>query len=325
MDNFDSPPWFNDALKLINGYKDQDCMPHALFIYGNQGLGKKVFSNDLAKQVVCGSPSQNTDTFNKRSSLFHAGTHPDFKIVKVEDKASQIKIDQIRESIEWLSLTKHNSEYKVLLITAAEKMNRFAANSMLKILEEPPAGTLIILVSDRPAGVLSTLKSRCAHIMIKPPNFSDAVAWLSTQVDYEHIDELLHEAGGMPYKALFMHNDGVYERKKEFIGDFKEIFNRSFSVPEFSQKWKDENITTTLEWLMSITIQTVKSLNNIDYPQNNIFYSVTKQKLSSINNASHKMMRFYENLLRIKEQNLRTESSTLAIEDACLSFKKFVL
>ncbi len=325
MNNFDSLPWFNDALKLISQYNDQDCLPHALFIYGNEGLGKIAFCKNLAERVLCGSSSQDEEAFNKCSNLFHADTHPDFKIIKVADDAKQIKIDQIRESIEWLSLTKHNSDHKVLLITSAEKMNRFAANSMLKILEEPPAGTLIILASNRPAGVLSTIKSRCAHIEIKPPKFTEAVSWLSTQVDYEHIDELLHEAGGMPYKALFMHNDGVYERKKEFIGEFKEIFNHSFSVPTFAQKWKDENINITLEWLMSATIQTVKSLNNIDYPQNNIFYNMVKENFSTINNASYKMIKFYENLLRIKEQNMRTESPVLALEDACLSFKKTVL
>ena len=119
------------------------------------------------------------------------GNHPDYREIVPEaasededeaeeaakpDKAKSlvIKIDQIRAIADFVSLTTHRAGYRVLLIHPAEAMHPGAANALLKTLEEPPPQTLIALVSDQPARLLATIRSRCSARGARAPPDRDA-------------------------------------------------------------------------------------------------------------------------------------------------------
>src|SRR6185369_4318813 len=93
-------------------------------------------------------------------------------------KSLVIKIEQVRAVGDFVTLTTHRSGYRVLVIRPAEAMQPAAANALLKTLEEPPPHTLIVLVSDRPARLLPTIRSRCRALALGKPAHEAALAWL---------------------------------------------------------------------------------------------------------------------------------------------------
>jgi DNA polymerase III delta' subunit len=127
-----------------------------------------------------------------------AGNHPDFRRVapegddeaeegaseKVIEKtkkrgASMIKIDQIRELESFVFVGSHRQGNRVVLITEADAMNQPAANSLLKILEEPPSSVYFILASSKAKSLLPTIRSRCRTIPFSTPDAASATAWLA--------------------------------------------------------------------------------------------------------------------------------------------------
>ena len=79
--------------------------------------------------------------------------HPDLLWIRPPEDSRQIRIEQLRELTAELALMSHGGGYKVAVIAPADALNRFAANALLKTLEEPPARTLLVLVATQPSAV----------------------------------------------------------------------------------------------------------------------------------------------------------------------------
>src|SRR5215218_365069 len=99
-----------------------------------------------------------------------------------------------------MSLSTHRAGHRVLLIHPAEAMAPAAANALLKTLEEPPPASLIVLVSDRPARLLPTIRSRCRLVTLREPPTEQALAWLREQ-GVPGPEAALAAAGGAPLLA----------------------------------------------------------------------------------------------------------------------------
>ena len=212
-------PWHRETLARLAG--DREHMPHALLVKGPAGIGKVEFARALAAAVLCEAPREGLACAACPSChWFSQGNHPDFREVVPEasaeddeeeaaadakDKAKSvfIKIDQVRALGDFLALSTHRAGFRVLLMHPAESMHPNAANSLLKSLEEPPPGTLIVLVSDRPARLLPTLRSRCRQVALPAPARDEALAWLRTQ-DVAQPESALAAAGGAPLLAAEM-------------------------------------------------------------------------------------------------------------------------
>ena len=102
------------------------------------------------------------------------GLHADLKVIGVgigeEEGQSRrdIRIDQIREIESFLNLTAYEGSYKVVILDGAELLNTAAANALLKTLEEPPVNVLLLLLTSNEDSLLSTIKSRCRFLYLKP-------------------------------------------------------------------------------------------------------------------------------------------------------------
>ena len=102
------------------------------------------------------------------------GLHADLKVIGVgigeEEGQSRrdIRIDQIREIESFLNLTAYEGSYKVVILDGAELLNTAAANALLKTLEEPPVNVLLLLLTSNEDALLSTIKSRCRFLYLKP-------------------------------------------------------------------------------------------------------------------------------------------------------------
>ena len=197
-------------------------LPHALLLRGRAGTGKHEFALALSKTLLCSQLTEKACGTCPSCVWFAEGNHPDFRIISPEDadvaedapvkkkaaKKSQIAVAQIRQLIDYLSLSSHQVKgMRVILISPAETLNSASANALLKMLEEPPANTLFLLVTGQPQRLLATILSRCQAIDMPLPGKTEALTWLKTQA-VNNAEVMLDYAGGAPLLALQIAEEG---------------------------------------------------------------------------------------------------------------------
>jgi DNA polymerase-3 subunit delta' len=156
--------------------------------------------------------------------LLASGNHPDLhRIAPPEDK-EQILIDQIRDLTVTLAMKSHAGGFKIAVIQPAERMNMAAANSLLKTLEEPTDNTLLLLVSEQPARLSATIRSRCQVCHLVPPMANQAIAWLENQLGGQQpVEALLRLGAGAPLEALRLAQGNILEQRKMWIAELTAI------------------------------------------------------------------------------------------------------
>ena len=168
-------------------------IPHAWLLTGPKGIGKATFAHRIARFVLTntfvlheedGLFSSNLDLDKKATNLNHdindpicrriiSGGHPDFlHITRTLDEKSgkikqQITVDEIRKINSFLSLTPSEGGWRIIVIDSIDDFNTNSSNAILKVLEEPPLNTLILLICHNSMSVLETIKSRCRLIKLK--------------------------------------------------------------------------------------------------------------------------------------------------------------
>lgn len=192
--------------------RDPAQLPHALLLHGPAGIGKKAFALTLANWLLCERPGAQGPCGECPSCAWFAqGNHPDFRHLEpLEDESETgkarkggrpISVEQVREVLEFTVLSAHRGGWRVVVLHPAESLNAAAANALLKTLEEPPAGVMIMLVAHRPRRMLPTVLSRCHKLAVPLPDRQSALAWLAERQG-THAETLLSEAGGAPLAAL---------------------------------------------------------------------------------------------------------------------------
>jgi DNA polymerase III subunit delta' len=186
-------PWQQDQWQQIQRQRQQNRLPHALLFTGPAGTGKQRFARTLSRSLLCSNPLDNGQACGVCEScrLFDAGTHPDtrwLQPVAPETSTSKnpvmaIKTGMIEVLVNTLATTSQFGGYRTAVIANAEKMNREAANRLLKTLEEPGADTMIVLVCSHPNRLPITIRSRCQVIRFALPEPKLALQWLKATAD----------------------------------------------------------------------------------------------------------------------------------------------
>jgi DNA polymerase-3 subunit delta' len=190
-------PWQRESWDRLTDQAALGRLPHALLIAGPEQSGKTTFATRFAASLLCRSGNEKKRPCDECSQcqLVRAGTHPDFLVVTLEmirDRESrQIRVEQIRDLIQWANQTAQQGGNKICLIDPADRMNLQASNALLKCLEEPPADTTICLVTAQPSRLLPTLRSRCRKVDCGVPGRVEALGWLETHADVTVAPELL--------------------------------------------------------------------------------------------------------------------------------------
>lgn len=161
------------AKNIITRALDHGTVAHAYLFYGAESVGKKRTAIEFAKALNCAEPGP--DGACDRCSTCHKidqGHHPDFFLLEPTKKPSSrdvsISIDEVRELQKKLGYAPYENRYKVAVIDGVEKMILQACNAFLKTLEEPPASTVLILVTANLYQLLPTIISRCQGVKFDP-------------------------------------------------------------------------------------------------------------------------------------------------------------
>jgi DNA polymerase III subunit delta' len=170
--SFASFPEQRPVVELLQKSLDRGRVAHA-YLFSGDDLGEmEGIARTLAKTLNCanppargaqGQPLDCCDACLNCRRIENAG-HPDVQWVRPESKSRIISIDQIRELIQVISLKPTEADYKFAIIVCADRMNVQAANAFLKTLEEPPARSIIVLLTSSLEQVLETILSRCLRL-----------------------------------------------------------------------------------------------------------------------------------------------------------------
>jgi DNA polymerase III subunit delta' len=155
----------------LKAYLDRQAaggkLRHLYLLTGDEGIGKKTFARNMAKQLLCISENTNkpcNTCFSCRT--FDAGTNADYLFIGSDSR--NILIEESRRVIEELSLKPINSKMKAVVIADAHKLTVQAQNSILKTIEEPPDHAVIIMTCTDKELLLETIVSRAFHFALKP-------------------------------------------------------------------------------------------------------------------------------------------------------------
>jgi DNA polymerase-3 subunit delta' len=197
-------PWQESLWERLISAHREDRLAHAYLVAGPPGVGKRAFAQRFAASLLCLEPDARGHPcgYCRDCLLMRAGSHPDFSLLAPESGKTQIPIDAVRELSASLALAAHQGRYRVALILPAEAMTPQSANSLLKTLEEPGPGVILMLVSDRPLAVLPTLRSRCQRVDCPIPPENEVRGWLDTdRQDGALLARVLALSGGAPLQA----------------------------------------------------------------------------------------------------------------------------
>jgi DNA polymerase-3 subunit delta' len=243
-------PWLGPQRHQLLAARRESRLPHGILLHGTAGAGQTGLALWTAHMALCENAAKAPCGRCASCILFLAGNHPDFYLLELEEKASFIKVDQVRELCAKLALRSFRGAGKVGVIDPADKMNIQANNALLKTLEEPPEETLLILSASRLDRLPRTVISRCQRMKLLTPATDDAIAWLNGTIRRDDWKDLLGLAAGAPFRALEMAEEGA----GELSGEMGRILAEAVGAGPFdplgvAASWSKDRPADRLAWL----------------------------------------------------------------------------
>ncbi|MEM7196388.1 MAG: hypothetical protein AAF402_15740 [Pseudomonadota bacterium] len=287
-------PWLESEWhRLVSAGRQ---LHHGLLLTGNHGIGKLEFALLFAQHLFCERKTDDglgcDQCHNCR--LFLAGTHPDLHLLTTEhqvvnsehelveayanryqestarDKKANpsrvLPVDQVRTLIGHFGTSSHIASHRVALIAPADAMNLSAANALLKLLEEPPGSSTLLLVSDNPGFLPATIRSRCMKIPLAAPVDNVASNWLSQwipEADAEYMVSLI-DAGPLAVRHLATHD--FLQNHRQMLAAVAGLSDRRLSGLDAAAMFGKMNFRQVLNWLQRFTSDLIRWIGGQNPP-----------------------------------------------------------
>jgi len=260
-------------IRILTAFLQKGTIPHALLFTGIEGVGKERAAVTLAMACNCTGNRARFDSegvdipvsgHSKASLPFttepcgscrscrkiESDNHPD--IIRIKPAGPLIKIDQIRTLCQTIAMRPYEAGTRVVIISDAQAMNPAAGNALLKVLEEPPDRTILILVAAHTSDLLPTIVSRCQHIRFNPISRKSLESVLEREhgIDSGDAAIIAAMAGGSVSRALRMYRSNWIKRRHWLISELESLstnsVNRLLALGDQLAKNKDD-LPDTLE------------------------------------------------------------------------------
>jgi DNA polymerase-3 subunit delta' len=256
-------------VRVLKTFLKNGTFPHALLFTGIQGVGRESAALTFAMGCNCEGGGFNSSRpeseipcgLCKPCRKIQAGNHPD--IIRVKPSGPFIKIDQIRALCQVLAMKPYEARNRVVIVTDAQTMNPAAGNAFLKMLEEPPLKTLLILVATQPSDLLPTIVSRCQQLRFKPISSKRLQSVLVDGHGFDPGDAavIATMAGGSLTRALRMHQTHWVSRRNWIIKEMQAFtsvpINRLLAFSEQLARNKEalqDSLEVMKTWLRDLVV-----------------------------------------------------------------------
>ncbi|HYE33359.1 MAG TPA: hypothetical protein VEH27_18190 [Methylomirabilota bacterium] len=244
-------PRQQQTVQLLQRSLERGRLGHAYLFTGSDMVELERMAATLSKALNCQNPPARSAIGTGLDSCDQCNScrkidecmHPDIHWIRPESKTRIITIDQVRELLQAVHLKPTEARHKAGVIVGTDRLNVQAANAFLKTLEEPPASSILILLSTEPSRILETILSRCLRL-----NFAGEGIGASAH-ELEWLNEFSHQAaqreGGLinRYKllGLFLNRLAAAKETAEKDASARSPLNRYDDVdPKLREKWEDE-------------------------------------------------------------------------------------
>ena len=323
---------------------------HGLLVTGSNGIGKREFCLSIVKYLLCMDSDARQNKVScggcQSCNLFEAGTHPDFHLltselenvearvplissygdryqnVQARDKKAKpgkiISVDQVRQLIGRFSTQSHISLYKVVLIMPADALNVNASNALLKLLEEPPENSMLILMTSLPGFLPATIRSRCMAMHIDTPESALSLNWLEQFMSAEQASIALKLANGGPLDAKHSVDSGLLEVQTQFFTQVSNLLFSRISPLELAVSLSKSDLAMFLTWLHGFICELIRWKMNGLKPD---WFETNDPGWSSLNVSVERLYVLYDKVnfySRIVREPINIQ---LTLEDVILTLK----
>jgi len=277
-------PWHDEEWQWFFRAQSQHRLPHALLLHGIPGVGKVIFAEGLAQSLLClqSTPNYNfcsTDDANICSScrLIQNRCHSNMLWIEPEKAGQAIKVDQIRDMIDFCNQSALQRGYRIVVINTADDLNIHAANALLKTLEEPSRDTLIILISHQLSQIPQTIISRCQRLHFKQPHSNEALSWLKNQLIDESFSAelLLNLAQGAPLIAIQLQNNDLLKARNHLFETLLALQQNNENLISACAKMMSQDLLTMLDFVFTFMLD----LYRLQFGNNHLVNSDYQEQL----------------------------------------------
>ncbi len=316
---------------------NRDSLPHALLFYGQKGTGKCDFARQLAKCLICEAPLVHWMACNHCNACqcFEKDTHPDVRTIQPEAQqehatdsknaneklpraAQRILIGQIRTLEDYVYVGSHRGGVKIIMIRPAEAMNIQASNALLKMLEEPPAKTLFILITNQIRLLLPTILSRCEKIQLPTPSKAEAMKWLAEK-NIAKPELRLAQTGNAPLDAHTLNDEEHWQQREIFLS---QLGRRDIDPIVIAELFHRYDLSKIIGWLQK-WIYDLISLRCAGHVRYHLDYETALKSLS-VKLSPKDLTRYYRYLVYGQRVSNHPLNPKLVLEELLLGYRALV-
>lgn len=226
---------------LLDAYRS-GRIPHAWLIGGERGIGKATLAYRMARFMLA-HPDPAASAVQKATTLAIAEDHRAARQIAAQSHSgllelhrvinektgklfTKIRVEDVRQTVDFFGLAAGEGGWRVAIVDSVEELNAAGDNALLKILEEPPARSLLFLVSHAPGRILPTIRSRCRMLPLRPLEADAAARAAAAALDREVDDEIREAAAaadGSAGRALMLLERDVLELRQHVLGALERL------------------------------------------------------------------------------------------------------
>ena len=230
----------DDVRRQLDAANARGRLGHAFLLAGPPGVGKRLFATEFAKALLCENPPASLTACGDCPACQQvaANSHPDFTVARTPEDKHELPVEVVRQFCRKLGLKPSRGRRSVGVVEDADDFNEESANCFLKTLEEPAAGSVLLLLTTGTERQLPTVLSRCQVLRFHPLPPEEVRAVLTGQgvTDAATLDRLVRLGNGCPGQALALNDDGLWQ--------FREVAVRLLASPKpdpvgFAAQWME--------------------------------------------------------------------------------------